>query len=115
MVIRCKDCGKTFPEYKRILWKTFEKKYKPILNKYQSSAECPVYMFDTSDKEFKLLKRLADKFAKTEGGKNGYHVWTMVDGERDKVIILNGWHLVNRLGYLITEERWQEGEEIEVI
>lgn len=34
-------------------------------------------------------------------------VWTLVDGDDDdSFYVLSGWHLVNRLGYFITERPW---------
>ena len=33
-------------------------------------------------------------------------VWTVVDTDGDDLIILAGFHFVNRLGYLVTNEEW---------
>ena len=41
------------------------------------------------------------------------HVWTLVETD-DKLYILNGFRVVNKIGYHITEERWKFGQEIEV-
>jgi hypothetical protein len=41
------------------------------------------------------------------------NVWTLVDTD-DKLYIVNGYHVVNKIGYHITEERWKHGQEIEV-
>lgn len=99
----------------RIRWETFMKKYKPIKNNVVKTSCFDGYMFETYGKEIKTLLKMAKKFGKSEGGLNGYHVWTVIDGERNKIIITNGWHVCNRLGYLITKNRWLEGEDIEVI
>jgi hypothetical protein len=34
-------------------------------------------------------------------------VWTIVETDGDEYV-LAGWHLVNRLGYLITVEEWED-------
>ena len=41
------------------------------------------------------------------------HVWTLVETD-GKLYILNGYHVVNKIGYHITEETWKPGQEIEV-
>jgi len=41
------------------------------------------------------------------------NVWTLVEAD-DKLYILNGFRVVNKIGYHITEERWKYGQEIEV-
>jgi len=40
-----------------------------------------------------------------------YNVWTLVDAEGNPVL-LPGWHLVNRLGYYITEKPWTEDTDL---
>jgi len=38
-------------------------------------------------------------------------VWTVVeedDGEEQKLFILPGYHLVNKLGYIVTEQLWDD-------
>lgn len=32
------------------------------------------------------------------------HIWTIVEGDDDTIVISAGYHLVNRMGYLITEQ-----------
>jgi hypothetical protein len=34
---------------------------------------------------------------------NEDHVWTLVEGEDNEWILVNGFHFVNRIGYVITE------------
>lgn len=38
-------------------------------------------------------------------------LWTIVDGDDGGLWALSGWHYVNRIGYLITEEDWCEPTE----
>lgn len=35
------------------------------------------------------------------------HLWTVVDAD-GALYVATGWHFVNRVGYLITEEPWTE-------
>ena len=39
------------------------------------------------------------------------HVWTRVDGESGRLILLNGWHICNRLDYVLCTEPWGSGKE----
>ena len=41
------------------------------------------------------------------------HVWTLVDGE-DGTYVVNGYHLVNRIAYMITHEAFT-GDFLEVL
>ncbi len=74
------------------------KHYKP-LNLDQD------YLWHT-DKEFK------EQLAKPDGI---YNIWTVITDDLDEIVIVNGVHVVNRLGYIITENSWMEGDEIVVI
>jgi hypothetical protein len=93
-------------------FETWTKKYAPIKNKLSKGAPIDGYMFETFGKQLKELLKQANK--KKIDGRNGYRVWTVVDGEGSSLILINGWHLVNRLGYMITRKPWTEGEYIEV-
>jgi hypothetical protein len=44
---------------------------------------------------------------------NPFQVWTVIDAEGED-IILNGIHFVNRISYIITANKWQVNDEIEV-
>lgn len=35
-------------------------------------------------------------------------VWTLVDDDEGNPTIVSGFHLVNRIGYFVTEEPWTE-------
>jgi hypothetical protein len=41
-------------------------------------------------------------------------VWTFIDGDDDDHYVISGFHLVNRIGYLISNETVPEGTQIEV-
>lgn len=44
-------------------------------------------------------------YVKTKLNKN---IWTIVDNEEGDLTIIAGFHFVNRLGYLITDEAWED-------
>ena len=94
---------------KTITWENFVEQYKPIKNKVKG-ASIDGFMFETFGEELKILLEKAN--IKMVNGKNGYHIWTVIDGEKYKLYLSNGWHIINRLGYLITKKAWKEGEDI---
>lgn len=93
---------------KKIRWDTFVKKYKPVKNTIVKEAPFDGYMFETYGEELTELKNKAE--ASAVDGKNGYHVWTIIDDNGPYVE--NGWNYANRLGYIFTEEAWEEGDDI---
>ena len=34
------------------------------------------------------------------------HIWTMVDGDHDEAVLINGFNFVNRLGYVLCQIPW---------
>lgn len=44
--------------------------------------------------------------------KNSDHLWTVVDADGD-LYAVSGWHYVNRIGYVITEQAWDDEIEAE--
>ena len=38
-------------------------------------------------------------------------VWTVVEGDDEKLYAVPGFHIVNKLYYLVTEEEWTSDEE----
>ena len=75
-----------------------EKKYKPIANHIDLGNG---YLFETYGPEHDYIKYIHQKNPKI--------IWTLInakDAERD--VIISGYHLVNRLGYFITENEWND-------
>jgi hypothetical protein len=52
-------------------------------------------MFETYGAEYESVA--------AAGAENPNKIWTLVDGEDGETIIINGWAMVNRIGYFITE------------
>lgn len=55
----------------------------------------------------------AVQFAEARGLTSN-HVWTILesgDGDDDALYVSAGYHLVNRLGYIVTEQPWETGIE----
>lgn len=48
-----------------------------------------------------------DREAWTRNSKGANHLWTCVDGDDGSIFVLNGWHLVNRFAFMVTEVPWR--------
>lgn len=81
----------------------FEKKYT-----YDDSVSSVVFekeqvgMFETYGKDLKHVVDIANR--------DGQRVWTMVD-EDGGMMLVAGYHLVNRIYYIITNEPWEDQNE----
>jgi len=74
-------------------WTTFVKKYEPVENMFEKEAPFEGYMFQTDEEEFEFVKK--------QDAKN---VWTIIDGyDNDRCYLRNGFHFINRLGYIVTK------------
>jgi hypothetical protein len=72
---------------------TFEKSYSPEIRKDGS------ILFETYGKDL-------DGVRKT----HSQHIWTLLDCN-GRLVIVAGYHLVNRMNYLITKNHWRDGTE----
>lgn len=66
--------------------------YEPINNPFQEGQQ----LFETYGEELDYVL----EHIKEHGEQ---YVWTQLDGDDGGVYIVNGYHLVNRIGYYITE------------
>ena len=78
-------------------WETFVKKYQPIPNPLDENAGIDGYLIETYGEELDTVRSTIVKY-----------VWTMVDGDDGDLYLSPGYHLVNRLGYIITRIPWKE-------
>ena len=93
---------------KTINYDNFVKIYKPQKN-HLVKGEC-LYddcMYETYGKEVEYIVDLINNKKKLN------HIWTIVDCENEESWIVPGYFLVNRIGYLVTENPW-ESEDIQV-
>lgn len=75
---------------RRMRWETWVREFKPVLDK-----EGDPRRFETYDEDLKEVVAIAKK---TPG-----KVWTMVDGDSGRPLICEGFHVVNRIVYFVTE------------
>lgn len=79
-------------------WEVFQ----PQKNQLVEDASYDGCMFETYGKELEYVIKQKPE-----------HIWTIQDGDT-MTIISSGYHLVNRIGYLITEKPIPEGFDFEV-
>lgn len=78
--------------------------YRPVRNTIRTDAPFDGLMFETFGPELDAVKA-ADPAC----------VWTLVSSDDDDgLYLLSGFHLVNRLGYLITERPWAGENQLEI-
>jgi hypothetical protein len=77
--------------------------FRPIKNPVTRDSSCDNEMFETygDDLDF-VLKQ------------NPLCVWTYQDDDNGIPCITSGYHLVNRIGYFVTEVPFDEGQDIHV-
>lgn len=83
--------------------------YKPKKNHLCKDASFNGCMFETFGEEVKYVVDIACDPEKTKT------VWTIMHGDNDSMFYSAGYHLVNRIGYFITEKEWEtDQEEVEI-
>jgi hypothetical protein len=65
--------------------------------------------YETYSPHIDDLKNYAEQIAKEQGTKPYQYIWSRVDGDSGKLILLNGWHICNRLDYCISHTPWGDG------
>lgn len=79
---------------------TFFQEYEPVFNNEFEAYDG--FLFDPTDVDFRTALKTNIK-----------KIWTLIDGEDETQWIIPGYHVVNRVGYFITENAW-ENEDVEV-
>jgi len=87
----------------QLTWEEFEEKYQPITNHLVKDAPYDGFMFETYGEELEFVKQ-ADPLT----------IWTVMEGDED-LFVGNGWHFVNRFGYILTKIPFNDEDQIEVI
>jgi hypothetical protein len=80
------------PEYNQVLLKTLKDGLSP--DDMCSFGGC---MYETLGNELEYVLQHSNR-----------NIWTIIDNEDGDLVVIAGFHIVNRLGYLITPELWQD-------
>ena len=87
------------PSCELVTYSDWENTYKPIPN--HITGDCKTSKsFETYGDEVNFVC-----------SQDNYNVWTEMDGDNG-VYLVNGYHMVNRISYYVTEVPWQEGDDI---
>ena len=81
-------------------------KFKPIQNELSDNASFEGMMFETYGAELDYVLTITRRT-------NGLLVWTYIDGEGGTYIV-EGYRLVNRIGYYITQGPYEEDGAYEI-
>jgi hypothetical protein len=76
-------------------WDEWEAKFKPILNPLNPEGPFDGFMFETYGEELEFLSNYVPSC-----------IWTLVEDDDGDIVVVSGWHFVNRLGYIVTLESW---------
>lgn len=99
------DCHELPTKYDELTEDEFWEQYKPVQNHLVGDCSFDGCMFETYGEEVQYVLSKIDEQI----------VWTILDGsEDDNLYIVSGYHLVNRLGYLITEKPYTKEIEIKI-
>jgi hypothetical protein len=90
----------------KLTWEQFEKKYKPKKNKVTKRQEFNGWLYETYGDDLMQIQAYVDKYP--------FYVWTILDCD-GCTTIANGYHHVNRMGYIITRKPFDEADSITVI
>lgn len=91
----------TYPEWEQEL-DAWEEKYRPIKNHLNEDGFWENDKFETYGAELEFVRAQDPRC-----------IWTLVEGDDGNMYIVDGFHLVNRLSYFVTEVPF-EGEFLEV-
>jgi hypothetical protein len=82
-----------------ITFKDFIEQYGLVPNDFESNASIDGCLFETYGAQLEFVK----SHDKT-------HIWTLIQGDSDDggEVVLPGYHMANRIGYLITREPWTD-------
>jgi len=101
-------------KFVQISFDEWEKKFEPIENHLSDNAGLGGLLFETYGDEVLYAVGVANKVAEAgDNDKPTLHVWTYIDGD-DGTYIIDGYHYVNRIGYLITKNSPEQNVAYEV-
>ena len=91
-------------KYDELTEDEFWEQYQPVQNHFIEDGSFDGCLFETYGEEVQYVLSKIDECV----------VWTIIDGDDDTRFISSGYHLVNRVGYLITENPYTKEMQIEI-
>jgi hypothetical protein len=90
-------------KYRRMWWDTWVRDFRPVKNAFNVHSGDDGLMFETFGEELVFVRAQQPE-----------NIWTLLDCD-GKLIVANGYHRVNRLGYYVTEVACPQNLQIDVI
>jgi len=100
----------TKPAFITMSFDDWEKAFKPVKNTITPDAPFDGCMFETFDGDLAEVVKWADGSMGTSYRRK---VWTIVEGDEGQYVV-DGYHRVNRVGYLLTSVASVAGTQYEV-
>ena len=86
---------------KALTVKQFDRYFKPL-------EQDSTYLIDSSNKAEQIAKEYINELnLDTEPYQ---HIWTVLEGESGNMCTINGYHICNRMGYMVCETPWGSGD-----
>ena len=82
---------------KQKTWDQFFEEHSPIKNHIDDNASLNGCIYETFGRELDFVAEFPSN-----------RVCTYIDGDEGEPMIVTGYHVVNRIGYLILQEPWVE-------
>jgi hypothetical protein len=101
----------TTATFSALTFEAWEKRFKPTANRITPNASFDGLMFETYGADLMEVLRIANGYAGKAGSRK---VWTLCEGDEGEPVIVEGYHLCNRLGYFLTEKPAKAGVQYNV-
>lgn len=98
----------TTPAFITMTYDAWEKAFDPISNTVTPDSPYGGSMFETYGAD------LAEVLVWANGKRRHLQVWTLVEGDDGERYVVDGYRLVNRLGYFLTNKPAKSGVQYEV-
>lgn len=99
--------GSVAPDHITMDYDEWAEKFKLKKNALVDDAPFDGCLFETYGREEAQIKELLEACPRC--------VWTIVEDDDGNLIVVDGWHYVNRFGYLVTELPAAENTSYEVV
>lgn len=86
---------------------SFVEEFEPMPNQFNKDASFCGYMFETYGEE--------SEFIKLESQKNPKNIWTALDDDERGVVIINGYYVLDSIGYFISKKEFPDGVTYQIV
>lgn len=102
----------TTPAFVRMSFEAWETQFQPIANTTTPNASYDGLMFETYGADLANVLLVANGYMGKAGRRK---VWTLLEGDDGEPVIVEGYHLCNRIGYFLTAKPAKAGTQYNVV